>query len=391
MNKYKITVVGLGYVGMSMACLLSQNNKVIALDLDQDKVDKVNKRISPIRDEEIDRFFKEKNLDLRATSDSNEALKDADYVVLATPTDYDVDRDYFDTSSLDGLVKKTLEINTEASIVIKSTIPIGYVNQLREKLSSDRIFFSPEFLREGQALYDNLYPSRIIVGEKTQEAKTFAQLLLEGAKKKDVPVLFVGTREAESIKLFSNSYLAMRVAFFNEVDSFAEVKGLASQEIIEGMGLDDRIGSHYNNPSFGYGGYCLPKDTRQLLANFKGVPQEMITALVEANATRKRHVADQILSRKPQTVGIYKLAMKAGSDNFRSAAILDVINHIREEGVDLIIYEPSYDKDTLDGIKIEKSLEDFKEKSDVIVTNRLESDLEDVLDKVYSRDIFREN
>lgn len=391
MAEKKITVVGLGYVGMSMACLLAQHNEVMALELDRSRVDKINKRISPIKDEEIDRFFKEKDLNLKATTDSEEALREANIVVVATPTDYDPEKGFFDTSSVDEVIAMVMEKNPQTTVIIKSTIPIGYVEGIRKLYKEIKIIFSPEFLREGQALYDNLYPSRIIMGDDGQEAEAFAQLLLQGANKKDVPLLFVGPSEAEAIKLFSNTFLAMRVAFFNELDSFAEIKGLNSQEIIRGVGMDPRIGDYYNNPSFGYGGYCLPKDTRQLLANFEGVPQEIIEAIVTSNATRKNHIASQILKMKPRRVGVYRLIMKSGSDNFRASSIIDVMDIIKKAGVELLVYEPNWKEDAIMGLRLVRDIEEFKRLSDLILTNRLSDELEDVLDKVYTRDIFRDN
>lgn len=391
MAEKKITVVGLGYVGMSMACLLAQHNEVMALELDRSRVDKINKRISPIKDEEIDRFFKEKDLNLKATTDSEEALREANIVVVATPTDYDPEKGFFDTSSVDEVIAMVMEKNPQTTVIIKSTIPIGYVEGIRKLYKEIKIIFSPEFLREGQALYDNLYPSRIIMGDDGQEAEAFAQLLLQGANKKNVPLLFVGPSEAEAIKLFSNTFLAMRVAFFNELDSFAEIKGLNSQEIIRGVGMDPRIGDYYNNPSFGYGGYCLPKDTRQLLANFEGVPQEIIEAIVTSNATRKNHIASQILKMKPRRVGVYRLIMKSGSDNFRASSIIDVMDIIKKAGVELLVYEPNWKEDAIMGLRLVRDIEEFKRLSDLILTNRLSDELEDVLDKVYTRDIFRDN
>lgn len=391
MAEKKITVVGLGYVGMSMACLLAQHNEVMALELDRSRVDKINKRISPIKDEEIDRFFKEKDLNLKATTDNEEALREANIVVVATPTDYDPEKGFFDTSSVDEVIAMVMEKNPQTTVIIKSTIPIGYVEGIRKLYKEIKIIFSPEFLREGQALYDNLYPSRIIMGDDGQEAEAFAQLLLQGANKKDVPLLFVGPSEAEAIKLFSNTFLAMRVAFFNELDSFAEIKGLNSQEIIRGVGMDPRIGDYYNNPSFGYGGYCLPKDTRQLLANFEGVPQEIIEAIVTSNATRKNHIASQILKMKPRRVGVYRLIMKSGSDNFRASSIIDVMDIIKKAGVELLVYEPNWKEDAIMGLRLVRDIEEFKKLSDLILTNRLSDELEDVLDKVYTRDIFRDN
>lgn len=388
----KIAVAGCGYVGLSLSTLLSQKYEVVALDIDEKRVDKINKRKCPIKDKMIEEYFKEKDLNLKATIDAHEAINNADFVIISTPTNYDDKTNYFDTSAVEDIIVKTIEFgNQDTTIVVKSTIPVGFIDHMKEKYNIDNIFFSPEFLREGHALEDNLYPSRIIVGSESKKAKLFAELLKDAALKEDVQVLCIGGKEAEAVKLFANTYLALRVSFFNELDTYADVKGLKTKDIIDGVCLDPRIGCHYNNPSFGYGGYCLPKDTKQLLANYEDIPENLIAAIIKSNDTRKKYISDSIKKKKPLVVGAYRLAMKAGSDNFRTSAIKDIIESIKNDGINVVIYEPTIDDEMIMDCPVIKNLNDFKKMSDIILVNRLDENLMDSLDRVYTRDVYSNN
>ena len=384
----KIAIAGVGYVGLSLATLLSQYNEVVALDIIKDKVDKINSKISPIEDKYIKKYLRTKKLNLRATLDYKDAFYKADFIIICMPTNYDEKSNFFDTSLVEETIEKIKNMKIQTTIIIKSTVPVGFTERMKTKYNMNNIIFSPEFLREGKALYDNLYPSRIILGDKNEQAKKFADLLKESSLKKDVTIKFMKSTEAEAVKLFSNTYLALRIAYFNELDTYAEIKGLNTKNLIEGVCMDQRIGGFYNNPSFGYGGYCLPKDTKQLKANYRDVPENLITAIVNSNATRKQHIVEEILSKEPKNIGIYKLSMKKNSDNFRASAIFDIIDMLIEKNKNIIIYEPQYENENYKNCKIVRDIKAFKENSSIIIANRIEEELEDVMDKVYTRDIY---
>lgn len=387
----KIAVAGTGYVGLSIATLLSQNNEVVALDIIPEKVEMINKGTSPIKDEYIEDYLKNKNLNLRATLDYKDAFKDAEFIVISTPTNYDDEKNFFDTSSVEDIIQKVISMNIETTMVVKSTIPVGFIEEMKKKYNIDNIMFSPEFLREGRALYDNLYPSRIIVGEKSQRAEKFAELLKEAAIKKDIPIKFMHSTEAEAVKLFANTYLALRVSYFNELDTYAELKGLNTKDIIDGVCLDPRIGDYYNNPSFGYGGYCLPKDTKQLLANYNKVPQNLIEAIVKSNDTRKDHITKMILKKNPKTVGIYRLTMKTNSDNFRASAIQGIIQRLKANNINVIIHEPTLKAEEFNECHVVNGFDEFVNKSDIVLCNRIDDKIKKHSDKIYTRDLFNEN